>query len=297
MLKCAICGNKKTKFFHKINKYSYFFCQKCQTLFLFPKPKQKQINNYYRQSFRYTAGETNEKNIRKRAKIILKHLFNLKPDAKTLLDVGSGLGYFLDEAKQQELDTIGIEPSKFLYVQSINRLDVKVIQSDFEKYYMNYKKQNYDFIAIIHTIEHVFNPKEMINKALKLLNPGGILYIETPNLNSHLFASEKTNYTFLTPPDHIWIFSVKSFNYIFKQIPRADISNVSTYSAPEHFVGIIKKIIRSNNKQNSSMSLHFIKIMKLAKYIIFDNIIAKIFTPLLNINHKGSILELYIKRN
>lgn len=315
MPQCQICQNKKTKFFNKINKYSYYFCPRCITLFLYPKPTARQINRYYSKSFEYSAGQINEARIRSRASTILKHLKQLNPAAKTLLDIGSGYGYFLDEAKKYNLKTIGIEPAKHLASLSMNRYIDTVYNLTFDQFFKRHKRKQFDFITVIHTIEHLTNPRETIQKAVKLLNKGGILFLETPNLDSHLFYSEKYNYTFLTPPDHIWLFSQRSFYYLLKKIRGIQIEKISTYSYPEHFMGIIKNLLNRQSKdyhgliadshrypresatnQRKSSLQQKTNYIKHFKYLLFDKLIAPLLTPFLNLGIKGSILELYIRK-
>src|SRR6185503_4087433 len=99
-----------------------------------------------------------------------------------------------------------------------------------------------DFITMIHVIEHVTNPRHFIRDAANLLYPDGILYIETPNLESHLFHVEKNEYTFLTPPAHVWLFSEKSMRMLTQGL--FSLEYISTYSYPTHLAGIIKRIIK-----------------------------------------------------
>lgn len=288
----------------------------CKTLFLYPKPSKKNLDDYYQKNFQYLAGGTNEKPIRRRARIILNNLQDLNPRGKNLLDIGSGYGYFLDEASKIGLNVAGIEPNKSLTSDSINQLIKSLHNATFEQFFQNNRKNKYDFITLIHVIEHIPNPKRIIRMACQLLAPGGILYIETPNFDSHLYRAEQDNYTFLTPPDHLWIFSINSFremvgnNYCFKHI--------STYSYPEHFMGIMKAFLNSKKKkppqlittghtqpgrlkvarQDNPLTLKrggFINISAF-KYLIFDKCIASLLYPLLNLKYYGSILELYIKK-
>ncbi len=310
---CEICKHRKTKFFHKIDKYIYYECLNCNTLFLQPKPTLSQAKNYYAKIFKYADGEMNEIRIRSRAKLILKNLKNIYPTGKTVLDVGSGYGYFLDEAKSFGFKILGIEPSKTLYSISIKHLIEKIFLTDFSHFYARNRNKKFDFITIIHTIEHLVNPAETISQALTLLNKDGLLYIETPNLDSHLFNAEKYSYTFLTPPDHIWIFSQKSFDFILTNIPKIQIEQISTYSYPEHLMGIIKRKLKnqiSNLKANNDFQVNmdskktisnfenwdWENNWKFIKFILFDKLFAPLFTPLLNLGAKGSILELYIRK-
>lgn len=305
------------------DSYKYYLCKMCDTLFLYPKPSKKRLDTYYKKSFVYTAGETNEEQIRRRSRIILKKLMSLNPRGSKLLDIGSGYGYFLDEARKIGLDVEGIEPNNALASNSINlpageagQLIESLHNVTFEQFFEKNRKYKYDFITLIHVIEHVPNPKKMIQMACQLLAPGGLLYVETPNLDSHLYRAEQDNYTFLTPPDHLWIFSQKSFLKILGK--NYFIKHISTYSYSEHFMGIIKFLLKRVKKgrnnavtaghnqpkrlkvalQDSPVSTKKGKFITFSflKYLLFDKVVASLLYPLLNLKYYGSILELYIKK-
>lgn len=309
MIKCKICKNSnKIKFFTKKNKYSYYLCRFCQTLFLYPLPNKKKIKNYYENHFEYfKENDIQKKRVKKQAKKVIKILFKINPYGKTLLDIGSGYGHFLKEAKHNGLDVLGIEPSKILYRASVTHLPyIKVINTNFETFVKQNKNKKYDFITLIHVLEHLINPKKILEEVVKLLNKNGVLYIETPNMNSHLFNIEQANYTFLTPPDHLWIFSKKSIKTMLKNINSVNLVKISTYSYPEHFMGIIKKIIKQPSnyvkfnhikpKEAFNAQITRKKNNNNLKFLIMDRFFAPIFTPLLNMGVYGSILELYIKK-
>lgn len=295
-MNCRLCKKSKNIVYVTTkNNYQYFLCKNCRTLFLYPIPSQKEINNYYK-NFSYVDGMGNEKNIRKRARKILKKLKIMNTKGTTLLDIGSGLGYLIDEANKVNIKSKGIEPSKklFRYIDISN----KIANCDFDEYFKTNKNDRFDFITLIHVIEHVPKPKEFLDKVATLLNKNGILYIETPNLDSHLFNAEKTNYTFLTPPEHLYIFSKRSFNYVQK----LKSTHISTYSHSEHFMGILKSLIKTINKNSNPQVNSFKKIENTdirrfnIKFFIFDLLLARIFTPVLNLFDKGSILELYYNK-
>jgi SAM-dependent methyltransferase len=218
--------------------------------------------------------------------------------------VGSGYGFFLDDARKTGYKTYGIEPSQFLCTYTKKKYHIPAFIGELEDYK---DKNKYDIVTCIHVIEHVRNPKKFIFLLLQLVVPGGILYIETPNSDSHLLNVEKEDYTFLIPPDHLWLFSYKSIQYLLPK--NTEMIHKDTYSYSEHFMGIVKKVIKgkmptyldeekrndlstplvSNGRQNK-------KIKERLSYLFFDRTLAPLCTSLLNINHKGSILEVYIKK-
>lgn len=301
MLSCKICGKNKTQKKYLLGKYQYYWCYNCQTLFLHPIPNIKFIHTFY-SDYPYETGRFEKKRLKIRAIEILKTLLSLNSNGKTLLDIGSGYGYLLKEANKYNLQTFGIEPSRHLFEYSKKLLKEKsgLFFESFEEFLKGKKVQRYDFITLTHVLEHFIDPKKMINNALSLLSKDGILFIETPNINSWLAKSEKQNYTFLTPPDHIFLLSKKS---IEKMSPNINILRHSTYSYPEHLMGIIKKKLQILNNRFDFAQYEQFRINNKSKniktnlkYVLFDKIIAPILSPALNICGYGSILELYINK-
>jgi len=170
------------------------------------------------------------------------------------------------------------------------------------KKYIDTKHAKFDIVTCIHVIEHVSNPKEFISLLLQLVKPGGILYIETPNSDSHLLYVEKEQYTFLIPPEHLWLLSRHSIKKILPN--NASIEYINTYSNPEHLMGIVKRLIKGPRKLESEIksekkvetNAKVSSVKKRFSFYFFDQVLAPLFTGTLNIYHKGSILELYIRK-
>jgi hypothetical protein len=171
----------------------------------------------------------------------------------------------------------------------------------------------------------VSNPHKFVQDLLRLVKPGGILYIETPNSDSHLFYVEKEKYTFLIPPEHLWLFSFDSIRHLLPK--NTETIYINTYSYPEHLMGIVKKMIHKvryvilnppvrrmknpasetsekkraefilGNVEGLDPSAYRLRMtQKNLSYFLFDRLLAPLFTGLLNLYHKGSILELYTRK-
>lgn len=300
---CPICQSKETDFFAKKSSYIFYRCISCKCLFMKALPSLSELDEYYKNNFQYQDGALNEKIIRIQSKRILKQLLNSFPTAKTICDVGSGYGFFLDEAKKKNYEVFGIEPAKPLAKNSKQEFNLPIFAGTLTEYLKSQKKK-YDIVTCIHVIEHVRNPKQFIDSLLRLVKPGGLLYLETPNSDSHLLYVEKDNYTFLIPPDHLWLLSHKSIGLILPE--KYYIEKTRTYSSSEHLMGIVKTMLGKKSSKNGSktpsvhtqvnLGYNFESLRKRVSHLIFDTILAPLFTDLLNLNHKGSILELYIKK-
>lgn len=303
---CPICQSKEIGFFAKKNSYRFYRCASCKCIFMKILPSPLELDRYYKNNFQYQDGVLNEDIIRIQSKSILKQLSKCLPNAQTICDVGSGHGYFLDEAKKAHYVVFGIEPAKPLAQNSKKEFNLPIFAGTLTEYLKSGRKK-YDIVTCIHVIEHVRNPKQFIDSLLRLVNPGGILYLETPNSDSHLLYVEKNNYTFLIPPDHLWLFSNKSIGSILPE--NYYIEKTRTYSSSAHLMGIVKAILgkkaaETKKEEYQIQSAHeqmnlgqnLVSWRKRMSYLLFDIILAPLFTSFLNLNHKGSILELYIKK-
>ncbi len=296
MLPCPLCRGNDTRSIYRRSGFKYYQCRRCCLLFLYPFPTTKQLALYYSQFT--NSVPTRLKKISKQATSVIKTLTQLNHSGRTLLDVGSGYGLMLKAGKEKGLKVLGIEPSVQLQRYS-RRLNLKVLRRTVNQY-LDQNKRTFDFITLSHVIEHLPNPKTVINRLVKMLNPHGILFIETPNLQSHLYQIEKNNSLFLIPPEHLWVFSFRSIYAMIKNTSSVKTIFSRTYSHPEHLMGIVKTLFktRPDRKPDSALnqSLDQQSIFKKIKYQLCDCLIAPLLTPLLNLKQKGSILEIYFQK-
>jgi len=177
---CVICGYSKIYFFNRINIYRYFLCKNCNTLQL----KNNNIISSFSNNYKYQVNKVTRSRLISNSKTILNFIIKHTKARNSLLDIGSGYGYFLNKAKKVFKTTLGLEPSLNLYKYSKEKFNLNVKNQSFENFYRAQNNSKYDAITLIHVIEHIKNPNKFIEDALSLLKVDGMLYIETPNLDS-----------------------------------------------------------------------------------------------------------------
>ncbi len=297
IVRCPICHSFADPF-TQLAHYSYWGCNLCLTLFLHPIPTQSTLDSYYREAFTYEEALTQEPEIRRRARRILRRLRRMLPGRGRMIDIGAGYGFCVDEAIKSGWDAYGIEPSKTVHTQGAGLVGRRLDCCSLSELHPRHRGA-YDAAVAIHVIEHVADPFLFVRQASSLLKPGGVLYIETPNLDSWLFYAERKRYTFLTPPAHVYLFSRRSLEIITARAPVIRVQS-STYSHPTHFAGIIKHVARPKEKKQSAVeasastpaaSRHTLS--RRIKHLLLDSFIAPIGHPILNWGGKGSILEQY----
>jgi len=156
-------------------------CQMCSLEFLNPRPTIRSLKslyqkNYYEEGYlRYTEIRINE--FKKRAKSI----GNFMP-GRRLLDVGSGVGFFLKALPDKDWEKYGIEPSEFASAYARENYGLKVITGELDE---NQFEQGYfDVVTMFSVIGHLPDPKGYLQKIFRILRKDGLLVLQFPNFYS-----------------------------------------------------------------------------------------------------------------
>ena len=182
-IKCPFCDSDNYIGINRNIESNLYRCNSCKTLFrkYFLPPFTDYSSRYFVEDYKNQYGKTYEEdidNLSKLARRRLDKLKQVKPKGK-ILDIGSAMGFFLNEAKKQGYETEGIEISKYAYDYSVNTLKLNVHNVsllDFE-----YKEKEYDIITAWYVVEHIYNFEKVLDKILYSLKDDGILSFATPN--------------------------------------------------------------------------------------------------------------------
>ena len=160
----------------------------------------------------------------------------LPHDKARLLDFGCGDGRFIKLAEEAGWDCTGIDfdPEAVAMAQA-DGLNVSA-----GGYEALEKAGGFDYITLSHVIEHVHQPRQVVEACFKALNPGGVLWMETPNIQSFGCARHGRYWRGLDCPRHLTIFSPAALEALMREagfIGIRDTSrlfvNLTTYSASE----------------------------------------------------------------
>lgn len=113
---------------------------------------------------------------------LLKRGRQLHPAARTMLDVGAGAGLLVAEARRAGLDAVGVEPSHWLVDAARRLYGLELCQGVYP--HPALEGRQFDLIYLVDVIEHVSNPRQLLEACGKALAPGGVLLVITPDLGS-----------------------------------------------------------------------------------------------------------------
>ncbi|RQW10748.1 class I SAM-dependent methyltransferase [candidate division KSB1 bacterium] len=189
---CPVCRLNKTRLKYSVDEFRIVTCRECGFVYLANPIALEDEQHNYERYFRsadlpeYSAASSDE-NIRGAWRINEQRLGWIKAHRQTgaLLDVGCGRGYFLEHAQQHGFIVEGVEISRLAGAYASEHLNITVHICSIEKEFN--LTGSYDIITLWHVLEHMHNPRAALENVWSLLKPGGILFIQVPNLHSLKF--------------------------------------------------------------------------------------------------------------
>lgn len=183
MIKCKFC-NKISYPRLEIKNWQIFKCQNCKISFLNPEPQNiEKIYDY--DYFKNWYLQVYEKRYKYNEKI-LKKIKKFIPEKCKILDIGCGVGIFMDLMKKKGNEVYGLDISDFA-LNFCKEKGFKVYNSLSEID----PAEKFDVITIMDVIAHIKNPVDYLQKCKKILHPNGILIIKTPLHSNYLFFIAK----------------------------------------------------------------------------------------------------------
>ncbi len=215
---CPYCKKPQTGLVLQVKGYQYSECDNCDLLYQNPQPDVAALEQFYagykavksREGCGY-LDETTLSRFQTEKKLSISEL-GLDPAlfaGKKLLDVGCANGAFLDLAGRYGADAMGIDVSAELIAEAKSRgLNCSVATID-------EVRGSFDIICLWDVLEHICNPGDFLQQVSDKLNPGGILFIQTPRYGriARLFGAE---WRYLLPVEHVILYSVEAIMKILK---------------------------------------------------------------------------------
>jgi len=222
----------KGKTLYKGEKCEVINCVSCGFAHVNPLPQLKEIENFYEKKFyqniktSYFADYERDHDWWKMnyTQLLNKmtELYKVSPKRKnqqrTLLDIGSGPGLFLNVATKFGIDALGIEPSAEAYKYSKKTYRAQVLNTTIEELKSHNKK--FDFIHSSLVLEHILDPLEFIEKSKDMLVNNGLFCIIVPNdfnpvqdINIKLGRHQ----WWVSPFEHLNYFNRKSLKKLFEK--------------------------------------------------------------------------------
>lgn len=193
-------------------------CDRCGFKHITPIPSEEKLKSYYSEGFvmeRPLYIEKLEEDLEwwntvydDRYDFLEGHL---PEDRRRVLDIGCGLGHFLNRGRARGWRARGIEPSRQSSAHA-RSLGLDVLNTTFDEFEV--KGELMDALHFSEVLEHIADPVRFLEKAGSLLADGGIICVVVPNDYSPVQKILRDRLKFppywVSPGQHINYFSFDS---------------------------------------------------------------------------------------
>ena len=173
---------------------SIYECPGCGLAQVAPRPSPPVLAQYYVQDYRrggcYGSDVADVQQFPKdnlfyfnrgqaAAEMVRPHLLEERPQ---ILDVGAGYGHILYALGQRfpYSNRVAIEFSE-VCVRHLEALGLRVFTRPVEEVLPDFR-QTFHLVVLSHVLEHFLDPHEVLSLVYASLVPGGLLYVEVPNI-------------------------------------------------------------------------------------------------------------------
>ncbi|MFT3681417.1 MAG: class I SAM-dependent methyltransferase [Ferruginibacter sp.] len=226
MPQCPFCHNQSVikyasacdvEYFTSDKMFDFYNCNACDIVFISPVPVNELNIIYPANYYSFTA---KNKSIAFRIKDFIDTIFyrkilkQIKGEKLRALDIGGGTGSLLDSMRKAD------KRISYTQVVDIDSNAKTAAEKNGHHYFCGTIESfndttAYDVILMLNLVEHVANPREVMQKAASLLSDNGRIIIKTPNfksLDANLF--KKSYWGGLHCPRHWVLFTKNSFEQL-----------------------------------------------------------------------------------
>ena len=193
--------------------YRLVKCSKCATIYAVAAPPAELLAGAYEEAS-YDTGEEALLAARAYRQALAPHL-TARDFEGTAMEIGTGNGAFLTELLDLGFaDVVGIEPSHAAADAAPPELRRRIRLGIFDE--NDFEPESLSLICCFQTLEHVRDPRDLVEAAFRLLVPGGILALVT-----HDYAAPINRLLGRRSPiidlEHMQIFCRQSLDFLLTQ--------------------------------------------------------------------------------
>lgn len=221
---CAICAGRDTRRVYTKFEWGIERCGRCGLVFANPRAPEEVVlarysSEYFWKEYLPAAGapdgRVDVEMLDRKHRPMLDLIHRHTPAGRRLLEVGSGAGLFLNAAERAGWNASGLELSMegATFARHLLGLDVRQERAEA----MTFTPQSFDVAVMFDVIEHLFDPNAVLASTHRVLRPGGLMFIITPNfdaLSRHVLG---VDWAVLNPLEHLYYFTERTLGAILRR--------------------------------------------------------------------------------
>lgn len=213
---CPACLHTDATHTGSKSGYDLYRCTLCRTVRVSPLPSDEQLHAYYT-SYAGTCDYTKKRTSKlKRSRTRIRRLMGMHHGID-FLDVGCNYGFAVAAAAELGLNAQGIDIDETAVQASrkefgtLGAFDCSTVQ-DYAA-----TGATADIVYTSEVIEHTPDPNSFTAAMQRILKPGGLLFLTTPDAGHCRVPSDFTQWSHANPPEHLVYFSKKGMRAMLER--------------------------------------------------------------------------------
>ena len=195
---CPVCGSadhqRIANVDRKLKLLSTHVCNHCGRLFHNPMPTGEELSKYYSDTYRFEyqflRKALSQSHLARKNREVEKRIDQIGKVADLdtplrSLDFGCGSGELVRRLGSMGHAAEGIEPGVSFSEHASKEAGGTAVVHSAGWNEMQFSPGSFDLITCLHVLEHLNRPLEALEKMADWLAPGGILFVEVPNMEGY----------------------------------------------------------------------------------------------------------------
>ena len=233
---CVACGSNDAQPLGVKNELEIVSCRNCATVYT-PYSPWYSSEHYYDQSYYPEESLAPPPFVQTRLDEITKEFSGYR-ETNRLLDLGCGAGNLLLAARKNGWDAQGLDVSPNA-VKHVRELGFEVFQGELQK--ARFPSQHFDVITAAEILEHLTEPRLLVQEVSRLLRPGGLFWTTTPHARGLSARVLGLKWRCIWPPEHLQLFSAGGLTTLLRDVGFRDIRVRTTGGNPIEIVHAMGK--------------------------------------------------------
>jgi len=217
---CTICRREGGTLVYTVDGHPIVRCPRCSLLYVSPRPDMREVVAIYGDEYfenpAFQTGDADRHfgyadylrdgaNTQIRFRQILRRV-ERHGASGAVLDVGCGPGLFLDVAQRAGWDAWGVDLNEAAIEWASEHVTEHVAVGSIED--LDAKDEQFDCITMFDVIEHLDDPRARLLEVARVLRPGGVLVVATPDAGALVPRLLRSNWLEMKrAPEHLHFFS------------------------------------------------------------------------------------------
>lgn len=257
---------------HDFGQFHIYRCKDCQLVRLDPRLAESNIDELYERDYfsghhatGYETYEDDQEQYERTSARRLKLIRRYKSSGR-LLDIGCGLGYFLNVALREGFEVDGLDVSSYAVEACKARFDGRVQQGLLKPGL--YREELFDVVTMFDLFEHVYHPTRFLSILSNITRRDGIVVITTPNHRSLLSRVSGRRWISYKLPEHVFYYTPETLSMMVKPFFR-----VETVQSAGQFCSLkfLAERLKTLNRPGGNLISLLVKAAGAGDFVVYVN--------------------------